>query len=161
MVTNTLVPAHLNDIPDYYRIHIHPKEKSMKSNVGVWIDHKKAVIVRIHDGVEEMHSLDSDMEQHVRYSGGKPEDQQEHRFTNHLKEYYAKVIALLHDADSILILGPGEAKGELQTRLGAESSGAHIVGVETVDKMTDHQIAAKVRQHFTSAAEDIHQSTKP
>jgi len=139
MVTNKLVPEHLNDIIDYYRIHLHPKEKSM----------------------EEMHTIDSGMEQHVRYSGGKPEDQQEHRFTNHLKEYYAKVIALLHDADSILILGPGEAKGELQTRLGAESPGAHIVGVETVDKMTDHQIAAKIRQHFPDAAEDIHQSTKP
>ena len=26
--------------------------------------------------------------------------------------------------------------------------GGRIVGVETVDKMTDRQIAAKVRQHF-------------
>ena len=26
--------------------------------------------------------------------------------------------------------------------------GARIMGIETVDKMTDRQIAAKVRQHF-------------
>jgi hypothetical protein len=26
--------------------------------------------------------------------------------------------------------------------------GDRIVGVETTDKMTDHQIAAKVREHF-------------
>jgi len=123
----------------------------MTSNAGVWIDHKKAVIVRIQDGVEEMHSIDSGMEQHVRYAGGKPEDQIEHRFTNHLKEYYAKVIAVLHDAGSILILGPGEAKGELETRLRVESPGTHVVGIETVDKMTDHQIAAKVREHFLHA----------
>jgi hypothetical protein len=29
-----------------------------------------------------------------------------------------------------------------------EGLGGRIVGIETVDKMTDRQIAAKVRQHF-------------
>ena len=130
----------------------------MKRNVGVWIDHRKAVIVCITDGVEEIHSIVSDMEKHVRHSGGGPEDQQDHRFANHLKEYYAKVISFLHDADSILILGPGEAKGEFEKRLSAEPFGARIVGMETVDKLTDHQITAKVREHFLNSAEEIQQS---
>ena len=129
----------------------------MKINVGIWIDHRKAVIVRITDGVEEIHTFVSDMEKHVRYSGGEPEDQQEHRFTNHLKEYYAKVISFLHDAESILILGPGEAKGEFEKRLRAESFGARIIGIETVDKMTDNQIVAKVREHFFNPADKIQQ----
>jgi hypothetical protein len=132
----------------------------MTSNAGVWIDHKKAAIIHLKDGVEEMHSIDSGMEQRVRYAGGKPEDQQERRFTNHLKEYYAKVIAFLHGADSLLILGPGEAKGELETRLAVESPGTHIVGIETVDKMTDHQVAARVREHFLKTGEEIHHETK-
>jgi hypothetical protein len=132
----------------------------MKSNVGLWIDHKKAVIVRITDDVEETHSIVSGMEKHVRYSGGDAEDQQEHRFTNHLKEYYTKVISFLHDADSILILGPGEAKGEFEKRLCAESFGARIVGIETVDKMTDHQIAAMVREHFLNSAEEFRKNKK-
>ncbi len=130
----------------------------MKRNVGVWIDHRKAVIVRITDGVEEIHSIESDMEKHVRHSGGSPEDQRDHRFTNHLKEYYAKVIPFLHDADSILILGPGEAKGEFEKRLSAESFSARIISIETVDKMTSHQIAAKVREHFLNSAEEIQQT---
>ena len=41
----------------------------MTSNAGVWIDHKKAVIIRIQDGVEKMHSIDSGMEHHVRNAG--------------------------------------------------------------------------------------------
>jgi len=45
-------------------------------------------------------------------------------------------------------LGPGEAKTELEKRLESEKLDGHIVGVETVDKMTDGQIAAKVRQRF-------------
>jgi hypothetical protein len=120
----------------------------MKSNVGIWLDHRKAFIVRERDGVEETHALVSDVEKHVRFSGGRPEDQMEHRFTNHLNEYYAKVISLLQDADAVLILGPGEAKGELQKRLSLDPSGPRVVDVETVDKMTDQQITAKVREHF-------------
>jgi len=58
------------------------------------------------------------------------------------------VIASIRDAESILIFGPGETKGELEERLKKNGLGGRIVGVETADKMTDRQIAAKVRQHF-------------
>jgi stalled ribosome rescue protein Dom34 len=120
----------------------------MKTNVGVWVDHKKAVIVSRTDDEEKIHTILSGMEGRVHHSGEIPEDQQEHRFTNHLHEYYDKVISFLHNADSILILGPGEAKGELKTRLESEAPRERIVGIETVDKMTDRQVAAKVRKYF-------------
>jgi stalled ribosome rescue protein Dom34 len=136
------------------------KVNRMNRNVGVWIDHRKAVIVRLTDDTEEIHAIDSGMEKHIRYAGGKPEDQQDRRFTNHLNEYYAEVIAALQDADSIFILGPGEAKGEFEKRLRAESSGARIVGIETLDKMPYDQIAAKVREHFLNSAEEIQQNKK-
>lgn len=54
----------------------------------------------------------------------------------------------LRDAESILIFGPGEAKGEPKKRLVKNKLGGRIVGIETVDKMTDRQIAAKVRKYF-------------
>ena len=59
-----------------------------------------------------------------------------------------EVIAHLRDAESILIFGPGEAKGELENVLRVRGLSGRIVGIETVDKMTDRQIAAKVRQRF-------------
>jgi hypothetical protein len=40
------------------------------------------------------------------------------------------------------------AKDELKERLEGNNLGGRVVGIETVDNMTDHQIAAKVRQHF-------------
>lgn len=58
------------------------------------------------------------------------------------------VCGLTTGKPSSLIFGPGEAKGELQERLEECNLGRRIVGVETVDKMTDRQIAAKVRKHF-------------
>jgi hypothetical protein len=124
----------------------------VKSNVGVWIDHRKAFVVRLHDDAEETHSIESSVGKHVRYSGGEPEDQIENKFTNQLNEFYARVISFLQDAGAILILGPGEAKGELIKRLNVEPSGPPIVGVETADKMTLNQITARVRDHFLPPA---------
>ena len=126
----------------------------MKSAAGLWIDHSKAVIVMVSAEREETKQLESGMEKHVRFSGGSRseqgggEDQQDRQFTGHLNRYYDEVIAHLRDTESILLFGPGEAKGELQKRLANEGLGGRIVGIETVDKMTDRQIAAKVRQHF-------------
>jgi hypothetical protein len=129
----------------------------MKSAAGLWIDHSQASIVMLSADGEKIKHIDSDMEKHVRFSGGSrfdgpgtslEEDQQDKRFGNHLNQYYDKVITVIREADAILIFGPGEAKGELQQRLEREELGGRIVGIETTDKMTDHQIAAKVRQHF-------------
>jgi hypothetical protein len=128
-------------------------EKTMKREVGLWLDHRKAVIVIITDQGEETKILESNMEKHVRFSSsssepGQGEDVRDRQFMNHLNSYYDDVIALIGDAKSIQIFGPGEAKGELEKRLESKQLKGHIVGIETVDKMTDHQIAAKVRDHF-------------
>ena len=125
----------------------------MKKEVGIWIDHRKAVIVSVTDKGEETSLIRSGMEKHVRYSGAaqedSAEDQRDTRFTGHLNKYYDHVISCIRDAESILIFGPGEAKGEIEKRLENEALGGRVVGVETVDKMTDRQIAARVRQQFS------------
>ena len=126
----------------------------MKRKVGLWIDHRKTVIVSVTDNGEETSRLiESGMEKHVRYSGAaqedSAEDQRDTRFTGHLNKYYDRVISSIRDAESILILGPGEAKVELEKRLKKEALGGRVVGIETVDKMTDRQIAARVRQQFS------------
>jgi len=130
------------------------------TQAGLWVDHRKAVIVTVSDQGETTRQIDSNVEKHVRYSGGpgsggshgsregSGEDTRERRFDNHLSRFNEEVIACVRDAETILILGPGEAKGELKASLERDGLGARIVGVETVDKMTDHQIAAKVRERF-------------
>lgn len=125
----------------------------MKSKVGLWIDHRKAVIVTVTDEGEETKEITSNMEKHVRFSSnesedGSSEDVRDRQFGNHLNSYYDDVIACLREAESIQIFGPGEAKGELETRLENEGLKERIVEIDTMDKMTDRQIAAKVRQRF-------------
>jgi hypothetical protein len=132
----------------------------MKKEVGLWMDHRKAVIVVVTDKGEEIKLIVSKVEKQLRRSGGSPlkgpheasqvpaDDSRERAFTGHLNIYYDAVIASIRDAEAILILGPGEAKGELKKRLKSEKLSGRIVGIETVDKMTDRQIAARVRQRF-------------
>jgi stalled ribosome rescue protein Dom34 len=122
------------------------------SNVGLWIDHRKAVIVSLKDKVEKTKQILSHMEKHVRYSGGaqaaSAEDQRDRRFAGHLRKYYDRVVSRIREADAILILGPGEAKVELGLLLESEALGGRIASIETVDRLTDRQLAARVRKHY-------------
>jgi stalled ribosome rescue protein Dom34 len=122
----------------------------MERDVALWIDHRQAVIATVAADTEELRHILSGVEKHVRFSGGEggAEDARDRRFASHLNQYYDEVIAAVRDAKSILILGPGEAKHEIEKRLRDTGLGKGIVGVETVDKMTDHQIAAVARQRF-------------
>jgi len=123
----------------------------MSKQAGLWIDHRKAVVVLITDEGEEIKKIVSGMEKHVRFTSedGRGEDVRDRQFENHLNSFYDEVIAFIRDADSIQIFGPGEAKGELAKRIEHEGLKALILAVEAVDKMTDKQIAAKVREHVS------------
>jgi hypothetical protein len=127
----------------------------MKIHAGVWIDHRNAFVVILdNEDQESFQRVESGMEKHVRFSGrsaaaeGSADDQRDRQFASHLGLYYDEVVSFVRDVDSILLFGPGEAKGELQTRMDSKGLGDKIVGVDTTDKMTETQIKAKVRQHF-------------
>jgi hypothetical protein len=80
---------------------------------------------------------------------GGPNNREE-KVTGQLNIYCEAVIASIRDADSILLFGPGEAEGELEKRLESGRLEGRLVGVEATDKITERQIAAKVRQRFRS-----------
>jgi stalled ribosome rescue protein Dom34 len=122
----------------------------MKKTVGLWIDHKKAVIVFVAGKDAEIKLINSNLEKHHRQSGVVPpaDDVRQRELTGHLNSYYDEVISCIRKAESILILGPGEAKSELKKRLEKDNLSRRIVGIETSDKMTDPQLVALVRGHF-------------
>jgi len=132
----------------------------MTKRAGVWIDHRKAVIVILTDEGQKTRLVISKSERQLRRSGDSPlrgpfepqlvpqDDRRERAYAGQLNVHYDAVIACIRDAESILIFGPGEAKGELKARLERDNLGGRIVGVEAVDRMTDRQITAKVRQRF-------------
>ena len=132
----------------------------MKIEVGLWVDHRKAVIVTIKNEILVTQEIRSNMEKHASPASATPskakntgqglaaEDTRDQQSGNHLGRYYDGIISFIRDADSIWIFGPGEAKGELEKSLRLEGLGDHIVGVATVGKMTNPQITAKVRSRY-------------
>jgi hypothetical protein len=130
----------------------------MTINAGVWIDHSKAVVLRITDEGEDIRQVISDDNKTAHSASGTgtknaytrndfvAEDKLERKAESRLNKYYDEVIALLKDVDSIFILGPGEAKGELKKRIESKKLKGQIARVDTVDKMTDHEIAKHVRE---------------
>ena len=124
----------------------------MSHDVGVWIDHKKAVIVSIASGAVTTTTMESELGAHPHFSGsqeGGGEKKYEERRGQDLDRYYDDVISRMGKADSLLLFGPGEAKLQLKERLArSKVSPARIVAVESADKLTDPQIVAKVKEHY-------------
>jgi hypothetical protein len=54
------------------------------------------------------------------------DDLRQRELTGDLNVYYDEVISCIRDAESILIFGPGEAKGELKKRLEKDNLGGRI-----------------------------------
>lgn len=127
--------------------------------IGLWIDHKKAVIVIRNAKAESVQQIESGVGK-LSYRGAsnsrspygaqyqQGDDQLDNKYAEQLKKFYDKVIELLRGAESVLIMGPGEAKLEFQKRLAHDKTDVPVVAVETADKMTSAQIAAKVRKYF-------------
>ena len=152
---------HYSSYSDSSAAQVPAEEQITKKPAGLWIDHRKAVIVTLTsaDAGHDIKKIESHIESHSCPSAGWPahsgqdyrsnaDDHLERRFVCHLNRYYDEVISALNDAQSVLIFGPGEAKGELKKRIDSKGLKSRIVTVETADEMTEPQIAAKVRQYF-------------
>ena len=134
----------------------------MATKAGVWIDHKQAIVALITGSGNEIKKIAFDIGQPVRSpSRGRSnhsyskndfvaEDKLERKVGNDRKDFYDDVIASIRGASSLLILGPGEAKGEFRKRITAKRLRGLKVELETAAKMTDRQIVAKVSKHFAT-----------
>lgn len=134
----------------------------MSRNVGLWIDHKQAYAIWHEDGRVEV--ISSHIEPPAHYSGGtqlggklnqKGDVELHHndRFRLQLNKYYRQVMSALKNADSILVMGPGQAKIEFEkTMKKHKSMQDRILKVETADKMTKNQMIAHVREFYRNQA---------
>jgi hypothetical protein len=124
--------------------------ETMSYKVGIWIDHKKAVIVSASADNVTSKTLEFELGQPADATrDGRGEKKHEHRNGEHLHRYYDEVISRMGQPAALLIFGPGEAKLQLKERLShSKSLSERLVGIETTDKLTDSQIVAKVKEHF-------------
>ena len=132
----------------------------MTMNAGVWIDHHRTVVILLTEDGQEMLQIRSDEGISARSPAGlraknsyTPNDfavegKQEQRVLMQLNAYYDQIIACVREAQAIVILGPGQVKGEFRSRIASQNVRGHIAELKTAAKLTDDQIADYVRQHF-------------
>ena len=134
----------------------------MSRMVGIWIDHREAVLVSLENGATSVCLVESEVGQHFRPSGGwkaggtsvaqsiVKEQTADERRKHGLQAFYRKIIEKVNGKISeVFIFGPGEAKHELIKEI-EKIKGSHITisAVETCDRLTEPQIAAKVKSFF-------------
>jgi hypothetical protein len=132
-----------------------------KKYIGIWIDHKEAIMVSIEDGQTKVDRIESHAESYFRPSGGwkaggtcvaqsvSKEQKAEQRRKNQYHSFYQMIIKKADVASKIFIFGPGEAKLELAKEV-EKIRGKHakIEAVEASDRLTENQIVAKVKSFF-------------
>jgi stalled ribosome rescue protein Dom34 len=133
----------------------------MATKAGVWIDHEQAIVVLISDAGQEIKKVKSGNKQSARagvalrvskkYTPNDfvAEDKRERKIADDRKHVFDEVLAGVRGADSLLIFGPGEAKGEFARHIKSKKLRGVTVELETTDRMTDRQVAAKVSEHFS------------
>ena len=133
----------------------------MEKNIGIWLDHEKAAIVAISNGLTEISHLSAEAEgsnhtlhgassaTHFGHQEITPERKIERRHKEHLHHYYQNIIHQISDGEKFFIFGPGEAKIELEKEIKKVNGlASKIIAVESADHMSDHQIAEKVKTVF-------------
>lgn len=133
----------------------------MNTMLGIWIDHRDAVLVSVKGGLASVRSMESGVEPRTHASGGRKaggtsvaqsitnEQRMDERHKHQIHDFYQEVIKAANGAEAVYIFGPGAAKQELAGEIEkTKSLRVNIVAVETCDKLTEPQIVAKVKTFF-------------
>jgi stalled ribosome rescue protein Dom34 len=119
-------------------------------HAAIWIDHREARVFHLNaDQADEATVHAAHSPRHLHSKAGSPSG-------THVTadpEFYRDVAAAVADAHEILIAGPSSAKTELVKYLHKHSPGTldRVVGIETLDQMTDPQLLAEARRYFARA----------
>ena len=139
----------------------------MQDKVGIWVDHKKAVLVHFTASGHEI--------KQVKFKAGKPlsegrvasrnkshgrmdfvaEDRVQNKAEVDRKGYYRDIIAATNGCAELFVFGPAQAKTELKKQLLAKKVPGLVLDVAAAEDMTEAQIAATARAHFASKAGGI------
>lgn len=134
----------------------------MKSITGIWIDGKEARVITVGKGQGELRKIKSNIRS-SKFKGGSrsktpwgpmlkiSESKFEARKKSEFIKYFRKVIDALPNSNFYEIYGPGQVKIKFtqfieQVR---QSMAERIVAIEPLDRITDNQFSAKIKDRAT------------
>lgn len=132
----------------------------MGKNVGVWLDKEKAYVISVNGGNHKVEKVESNVESRVRYEGEtksysgrggaffNPSKKRTKRAKHQINSYLSDVSGKLDSAQNVFIFGPASTKKELGKIL-SERKDKPAIRMESADRMTENQMVAKVKRHFS------------
>jgi len=123
---------------------------------GIWVDRSMAIVIRVNREKCHTWTMSSGVE-----NAPHPRSGTENRCTTTderrdcgseqttVREFHQRIVAMIGNADAVLILGPGTAKLELLDEINSAEHPRHrVVGVETADTLSVRQLEARVMSFF-------------
>ncbi|MFT7611240.1 MAG: stalled ribosome rescue protein Dom34 [Parvicellaceae bacterium] len=132
----------------------------MCTKIGIWLDKRKASIVKLEGKNEILTTIDSNVEEYHLHGGSRSktaygpqetvsETKLNERKKHQLKKYFENIVSEVKDASSLIVFGPSEAKVGLNNYLKQIPDLKNkVTSIETADVMTDNQLKAFVRHFF-------------
>lgn len=111
----------------------------------VWLDSKDAHIFALEaTGIKKSHLKKSEIDHHRTPKKDKHKD---HR----AESYYHDLAEKIKSANQVLLMGPGLAKKHFKDYLDSHETNTtakKIIGIETLENLTENQIMASARKFF-------------
>lgn len=136
----------------------------MDRKLGVWIDFNQAIIGELKNGEVELSVIASEIDHRLRIEGesddktrfgahnhSNNEHRNQNRHQEQVKKYIKTVYEAVKNADALYIIGPAEAKKELEKYYTENSKVNRIAGIETCEKLTENQLKAKFKEFYAEA----------
>lgn len=132
----------------------------MAKKVGVWLDCERAHVISVEEGKHMLETLESNIETRVRFEGESksfsrrggtlvnPSKKRTKRRKHQLDTYIERVLERIEGTEEVLIFGPAETKLELKKSI-LKRRRAPVVSLESAERMTQRQMIARVREHFS------------
>ena len=121
------------------------KHQDEKQSAGVWVDHEKALIITKESGdyvIKQKIAPPGDFvaESELHINNAKSAD---------MRSYFKSLSGHLQQYDQILLLGTGKSQEQFKNYLNEDAKfQAKEITIENTDKLSDHQMIAKVRNFF-------------
>lgn len=141
----------------------------MTTKAGLWIDHRKAVLV-FHDGNGlRIETIESEVEPHLRLAGGArggtpyaaqdvaSEGNRDRRIQGELHQWYQTVIEHLGHVAALDVIGPGEAKQEFAKEFFRKPAHRDIpMTMEPADRMRETEVSEYFRHLWHRPSSMLH-----
>lgn len=133
----------------------------MKQNIGIWIDTKKAVIIKLSNNNTSIKTIPSNVETRERVEGESKkfgrfggqyltyEKNKLNRKNEQINHFLKKLIKEIIHCDGVVLFGPAKMKKLFEKEIirNMQFSGK-LLGVHNAELLTDNQMIAWVKNYY-------------